>query len=799
MECYPHDIELKLGFDVIRRSIEGRLQSSAGLDVARSEFPVAGADEAAARLRSVSEWQEALRGGQSPGLAGLPDLTEELRNCTPAGSWLEPEALVGVIASLSLARHVAQFFTDRKDQFPALAASCAGVLVDADLEKTLSRIVDDQGNVRDDASPDLRRIRKQMKGQEAAIRTAAERALSAARDAGYDAGEAPTIRAGRLVIPVRVEGRRKLSGSIVDTSASGKTAFLEPEECLELGNELRLLEAQERREIVRILIKVTDSIRVVSDALLQNQHLLAHHDLHRAKAHLANELDAVVPQIGNTDAIRIQRAVNPALHLLRRQAMVRGAEARPIVPLDLTLEAPERTLVISGPNAGGKSVAMKTIGLLALMLSYGVPVPCREGSVIPLFDRLMVSFGDDQSLENDLSTFSSHLESLKRIVELAGPHSLILIDEIGTGTDPAAGEAIAAAVLEHLSRQGGFIIVTTHFGGLKALAHDTPGLVNGAMRFDPDRLQPTYVFEPGVPGSSYALEIAERADFPDVLLKRAQDYFGAERSRIEELILELSKARQDVEKQSSDLSSRLRRAEAAESDHLAAKEHLESSRAAIMHQAHEKAEDLLKEANRAIENTIREIKESQAEKTKTKEARERLGTFQKEVNARKPKAAEAVKAPKPVATNDRPLEPGDSVVLDGGSAIGEILRLEDDEAVVAFELAQMHVDSSRLERVNRPKKTRQVRAVATMEPSLHITPRLDLRGYRVADALPAVEKYLDEAIRAGLRRVEILHGTGTGALRDAIRGHLRSMYVVSSIEEAPIDQGGAGVTYVVLS
>ncbi|MGA7304816.1 MAG: Smr/MutS family protein [Rhodothermales bacterium] len=799
MECYPHDIELKLGFDVIRRSIEGRLQSSAGLDVARSEFPVAGPDEASARLRSVSEWQEALRGGQSPGLAGLPDLTEELRNCTPAGSWLEPEALVGVIASLSLARHVAQFFTDRKDQFPALAASCAGVLVDADLEKTLSRIVDDQGNVRDDASPDLRRIRKQMKGQEAAIRTAAERALSAARDAGYDAGEAPTIRAGRLVIPVRVEGRRKLSGSIVDTSASGKTAFLEPEECLELGNELRLLEAQERREIVRILIKVTDSIRVVSDALLQNQHLLAHHDLHRAKAHLANELDAVVPQIGNTGAIRIQRAVNPALHLLRRQAMVRGAEARPIVPLDLTLEAPERTLVISGPNAGGKSVAMKTIGLLALMLSYGVPVPCREGSVIPLFDRLMVSFGDDQSLENDLSTFSSHLESLKRIVELAGPHSLILIDEIGTGTDPAAGEAIAAAVLEHLSRQGGFIIVTTHFGGLKALAHDTPGLVNGAMRFDPDRLQPTYVFEPGVPGSSYALEIAERADFPDVLLKRAQDYFGAERSRIEELILELSKARQDVEKQSSDLSSRLRRAEAAESDHLAAKEHLESSRAAIMHQAHEKAEDLLKEANRAIENTIREIKESQAEKTKTKEARERLGTFQKEVNARKPKAAEAVKAPKPAATNDRPLEPGDSVVLDGGSAIGEILRLEDDEAVVAFELAQMHVDSSRLERVNRPKKTRQVRAVATMEPSLHITPRLDLRGYRVADALPAVEKYLDEAIRAGLRRVEILHGTGTGALRDAIRGHLRSMNVVSSIEEAPIDQGGAGVTYVVLS
>lgn len=799
MECYPVDIELKLGFDVVRRSIEGRLQSNAGLDAARTERPVAHPEEASSRLQAVSEWQEALQEGQSPGLSDLPDLTEPLRNITPAGSWLEPEDLVRVQAALALARNVSSFFTGRRERFPALARVCDALFVDANLEKSLARIVDEQGNIRDDASPDLRRIRKQIQSQESAIREAAERALKAAREAGYDGGEAPTVRGGRIVIPVRVEGRRKLAGAIVDTSASGRTAFLEPDECLDLANELRLLEAQERREIVRILIRITDSIRDVADALMNNQQVLARHDLDRAKAHLANELDAAVPQIGDGASLRIEGAVNPALQLLRKQAGAKGGAVRRVVPLDLALEAPDRTLVISGPNAGGKSVAMKTIGLLALMLSYGIPVPCREGSIIPLFGRLMVSFGDDQSLENDLSTFSSHLESLKWIVEHADERSLILIDEIGTGTDPAAGEAIAQAVLEHLSVRAGFTVVTTHFGALKALAHEAPGMLNGAMRFDPNLLEPTYVFEPGLPGSSYALEIAERAAFPDFLLEKAQRYFGEERSRIEELVLELSKARQEVEKRSAELSERLRRAEAAEKEHRSSKEQLDSTRSAILRQAHEKADELLKEANRAIERTIREIKEAQAEREKTREAREELDAFKKEMSARKPKPPDAPRREKPEQRSDKALEPGDSVVLDDGSAVGKVIELDGDEAVVAFDLARMQVERSRLKRVDRPSRTSKERAVTTAEPMLHVTPRLDLRGYRVAEAIPAVEKYLDEAIRAGLRRVEILHGTGTGALREAIRNHLESMVEVSSVEEAPVDQGGAGVTYVVLS
>ena len=798
MKFHPVDIESKLGFDVVRSSIEGRLQTATGLDAARSESPSSHPDRVSEGLRAVSEWQRALKEGQSPGLSGLPDLTETLRDVTPAGSWIEPQGILDVVASLTLARHVAGYFASRVEQFPSLASTASELFHDAALEKSLSRVVDEQGNMRDDASPDLRRIRKQIRNQEASIRAAAERALKAARDAGYDAGEAPTVRGGRIVIPVKVEGRRKLPGSIVDTSTSGKTAFLEPEECVEYGNELRLLEGQERREVVRILIGVTDGIRAVSHAVLHSQKVLASLDLLRAKAHLANELDAVVPEIGDGTMIRIDRAVNPTLLLLRKEAAGRGIQMRPVVPLDLTLEGPDRTLVVSGPNAGGKSVAMKTVGLFAMMLSYAVPIPCREGSIVPIFDALMVVLGDDQSLENDLSTFSSHLENLKLVVERAGPKALILIDEIGAGTDPAAGEAIARAVLEYLSQQGGFTIVTTHFGGLKAFAHDTPGMVNGAMRFDPDLLEPAFVFEPGVPGSSYALEIAERAKFPRFLLEKAHEHFGGERTRIEELILTLSRARQDAEKKSAELAERLRIAHVAEEAHHAAKVRLDESRDAVLRKAHEKAEKLLEQGNRVIEQTIREIKESQAEKAKTRDARTKFEGFRREVEESKPLEPPVDSGRESALDRNAPLAPGDNVVLDGGNAIGEVLSVGGEEVVVAFELAQMNVDRRRLRRVAGPSKPKRQR-MSIGEPHLHIQSRLDLRGFRVGEAISAVERYIDDAIRMGLHRVELLHGTGTGALRQALRSHLASMPDVASFEEAPIEHGGAGVTYVVLS
>jgi DNA mismatch repair protein MutS2 len=797
VECYPSDIESKLGFDVVRRSVEGRLQTEVGLEAARKETPSSDLDVVKERLQLAAEWQDALESNQAPGMAGLPDLRDSLRSVAPAGSWLEPVAVLDVMASLRLAREVARAIGSHAERFPAIAQSCQDLFVDPDLEKALGRVVDEQGGVKDDASPDLRRIRKQIRNQEGAMRRAAERALKTAREAGYGAGDAPTVRGGRAVIPIKIEGRRKLPGSIVDTSTSGKTAFLEPEECVDLGNELRLLESQERREIVRILIDVTDDIRAVAAAILGNQEILANQDVYRAKAHLARELEAVVPEISEGAVLRLDRGVNPALFLLRREAAARGEVDRPVIPLNLTLEEPHRTLVISGPNAGGKSVAMKTVGLFMLMTAYGIPIPCREGSSIPLTDRLMVVLGDEQSLENDLSTFSSHLGHLKTVVEKSGPNTLILIDEIGTGTDPAAGEAIARAVLEHLSQRGGLTIVTTHFGGLKAFAQDADGTVNGAMRFDPERLEPVFEFELGMPGSSYALEIAERTEFPQPLLEKARALFGDDRTQIEALILELSRTREEFERRSSKLAERLAAAEESRDRHQAARERLDASRDAVLREAHEKAERVLKEANRTVENTIREIKESQADKARTRVAREQLDEYRAELASKRPKRPKR-RSSTPAKEHADELEPGDSVVMDEGSAVGEVMELKGRRALVAFDLTQITVDKTRLQKVATGSKRKRSTS-RPVGPALEMQPRLDIRGYRVHEAIPALDKYIDDALRSGLQRVEVLHGTGTGALREAVRDHLADMAVVVSVEEAPVDQGGAGVTYVFLS
>jgi len=797
VECYPSDIENRLGFDVVRRNIDVRLQTSVGRTALVTERPDSTRSQVSERLKLVSEWQEALAAGQAPGFSGLPDLSEAFRRIAPAGSWLEPLDLLDVVASLTVARQVEEYFSARSERFPAVSAVTSGLFSDHGLEKSLDRVVDDQGVVRDDASPELRRIRKQIRNQEGSIRNAAERALRAARDAGYDGGEAPTIRGGRMVIPVKTEGRRKLPGSIVDTSTTGKTAFLEPEECVELSNELRLLEAQERREIVRIMVSVTDTVRDVADAMLNNQQILGEQDVLRAKATLANEIEAIVPEIGDGSEIRLIAGANPALLLLRKESSVQGQKSRPVIPLTLHLTRPEATLVVSGPNAGGKSVAMKTVGLFALMLAHGMPVPCRDGSIVPLFGRLMVVLGDDQSLENDLSTFSSHLESLKSVVETADRNTLVLVDEIGTGTDPAAGEAIATAILEHLTSVGAFTIVTTHFGGLKAFAHSATGMVNGAMRFDPEKLEPDFVFEKGVPGSSYAIEIAERASFPHDLLERARGHFGAERTQIEELILELSRSKQELAERSGELETTLAAARDSERRHKEARQELDASRDAILRSANDKAESLLKEANRRIENTIREIKEAQAEKAKTREARQELDTFRKTVEQKASKTKPA-KTSSDTGAQQRPLEVGDFVSMEGGTATGRIVRMQNGDAVVAFDVGELHVEHSKLRRAGPPKKSKNPVSISG-SPILDIEPRLDLRGYRVADAILAVEKYLDDALRVGMARVEILHGTGTGALREAVRVHLRGLKQVRSVEEAPVDQGGAGVTYVFLS
>ena len=465
----------------------------------------------------------------------MPDLRDILVRITPAGSWVNPDEAVDVATLLATARQVFEYFTGHQDVCPQLAQDARGLTPDRDLEKRIDRMFTESGNLRDDASPELHRIRRQMRSTEQKLRKAASSAMSEAQKSKMAAADEPTIRGGRIVIPIKAEAKRKLDGLVVDSSATGQTVFLEPQACVELNNDLRLLEGRERREIVRILQSLTDQIREIRPGLESNQTLLTEFDVWRAGARLAAELNCENPEIVDIENLEIRAAVNPALALHRIRAGSRPDD-HGVVPLSLSLGGDARVLLISGPNAGGKSVAMKTVGLLAMMLSHGLPVPAAEGTSIPLFDRLFADIGDEQSMETDLSTFSSHLQRLKQIVDQSDDRSLVLIDELGTATDPAAGAAIAQAVIEHLVHVDAFAVVTTHFGALKAYADQADGVVNGAMAFDQTSLSPTYVFKPGLPGSSFAFEIAGRTAFPEKILRRARELAGSQESSLEHLL-----------------------------------------------------------------------------------------------------------------------------------------------------------------------------------------------------------------------------------------------------------------------
>ncbi len=802
MDCFPADIELKLGFDIVRT----RLTELADTELGRSEIGTLEtlSDRASVeyRLALIGEWRESIESGEQPGLHGVPDLLGLLTRIRPAGSWATPEEALDVVSALRTARLVKSYFSSRSSAYPNCAIDSSTLEPDRRLETAIGDLFDESGDLRDGASPELRKIRKQITNTELQLRRTAAEALNEAQAARFAAGDEPTIRAGRTVIPIKAEAKRKLTGIIVDTSATGQTVFVEPQQCIDLNNERRLLEGQERREIVRILEGITDEIRERRSSLERNQHVLIRFDVIRACARLGIELSAIVPTISDDGLIDIRSGLNVALTLVRRKSREPGHDLD-VVPLDLSLSVENAVLLISGPNAGGKSVAMKTIGLFALMLAHGLPLPADEGTAIPLYDRLCVDIGDEQSIETDLSTFSSHLQRLKHIVESSDEGTLVLIDELGTATDPTAGAAIAQAVMEHLVRVGATAIVTTHFGALKAFADEAAGVANGAMMFDRDNLSPTYVFEPGIPGSSFAFQIAERTSFPPAILSRAQELAGSEESTMEDLLAKLEFAKRRAVEEEALLAKRLSEAEDATQEARDARQRIVESRDKILAMAEERAESLLKEANRTIERTVREIREAQAERKRTVKAREQITALRDTIKAK----AEIRKRRRPADPRPtepgRPLARGDQVVLDGGEAVGEVESIEQGSVIVTFGSMQTRVASSRLTRVGGAKRQEvqvsQARSTTATDGALPaVRRRQDVRGYRVAEAIPEVEKFIYAAVRDGLGRVEILHGTGTGALRMALQEHLKSMIEVDRVSDAPIEQGGAGVSIVIL-
>ena len=742
----------------------------------------------------------------------------------------------------NIVRYLSPQTEDEEVPYPALNRLTEGVMTFPATIRRIDSILDKFGKIKDSASMTLAGIRhEQEKTQGSISRTLYTILHAAQKDGIVEKDAAPTMRDGRLVIPVAPQVKRRINGIVHDESATGKTVFIEPTEVVEANNKVRQLEAEERREIIRILTVFTDEIRPHVKEILDSYQFLAQIDLIYAKAEWAKLTKAFEPEVEDKPHMDWIRAIHPLLQLSLEK------QGKKVVPLDILLTQEKRILIISGPNAGGKSVCLKTTGLLQYMLQCGLPIPVGDRSTCGLFKSIMIDIGDEQSIENDLSTYSSHLMNMKQMMKQANEPSLLLIDEFGGGTEPTIGGAIAEAMLKQFWKKQTFAVITTHYQNLKHFAEDHPGVVNGAMLYDRHEMQALFQLSIGQPGSSFAIEIARKTGIPEEVIKDASDIVGSEYIQSDKYLQDIVRdkrywegKRQTIHQHEKSLEGHIQRYESN-------LEEIERERKQILRRAQQQAEELLAEANRKIENAIREIKEAQAEKERTRQIREELQEFREQVTsddqqglmseedfskklrqmeerkARKAKrkqekgeqerlASEKLAAHAKASTADqnRPLEKGDAVRIKGTNSIGEIETIQGKLVTVIFGGLRSKVKLEQLERADASKVAKpaamkhadlatNISRITrdTMEDHRHNYHQdLDVRGMRGDEALNAVMHFLDDSILVGMPRVRILHGTGTGALRQLIRQYLSTVPNVSHYRDEHVQFGGAGITVV---
>ena len=802
MLVYPSSAVTALGFDAVLETLRDYVVSSIGLELldAEDSFDEIGALREA--LNRVAEFQALLRFDDPFNLTGIADTPALLANAGPQGSYLEGEGLRLVLASLACARITKSYLHTRNQKYPLLAGIAESLASFPDLEKYIESRIDERGEVREDATPRLRELNRRKFRIENSLRRAIHDELKRASESGHAADSQPTVRGGRMVLPIRAEAKRKVQGFVHDESATGHTVFIEPASCLEGNNELVGIEAEIRREIVAVLRETTSEVVQSRREINANASILAVLDVLAAKAKLANRIGGIVPTVTMERTVELIDARNPELAL----AASSGDATRVVIPLTLKLGGDDHTLIITGPNAGGKTVALKTIGLFALLLAHGIPVPADDRTVFPFTSKLLVDIGDEQSIENDLSTYSAHIVRMAGMIEKAGSGSIVLIDEAGTGTDPVEGGAIAQAALESLGASGALTVATTHHNSLKAFAHDTPGIVNGSMVFDVESLSPTFRFRMGIPGSSYGLEIARRSGLSDSVLLRARELVGEDTRSVEDLLNTLEARLQGLQEQQERYERSAGEAEHSKEKYESRATQIKEERERIIAAAHAEAAAVLKSANARVENTIREIREAQADKDATRRARALLDDAREkeEEKVRVRVERKAKKQPRRDAGAE-PIAVGDQVLVDDGSTAVEVLAIDGKSAEVAFAAGRMRVSLDRLRKVAGKRAQRvDVRRVQETTSRGDLTTgiieqRLDVRGARVDEALGKVTRLVDEAVAAGLDSVEILHGKGTGALRAAIRENLLARRDVRAADDAPFELGGSGVTVVALS
>ncbi len=786
---YPGDVEIKLGFDVIRQRLNSHCLSTLGTELIDQLVFLNNTTAIRTLVQQTHEFKQIFLRGDTFPSAQYFDPSSAFSKASIEGSYLEETDFLRIAYSIQTILSCRDYLLKNHETCPELVRLAGPVKLSGAVANRILSIIDDTASIKDSASAELGRIRKKLRDEQGRLRKLIDQVYRYAIGQHWvPEGALPTIRGGRLVIPIVAEHKRKLKGFILDESATGQTVFMEPAEVLEANNEIRDLEHAEKREVIKILLHLTDVLRKELPELHEAYKFLAKMDFTRAKAKLALELEADMPIISDKPALRWMNAMHPLLHLT-----LKGK--RDLIPLNIDLSETDRMLLVSGPNAGGKSVCLKTVGLLQYMLQCGLLIPVSPDSTCGIFDHLFIDIGDQQSLENDLSTYSSHLKNLAYFIKLGDQRTLVLMDELGSGTDPNFGGAIAQAVLHSLLKNKVWGVATTHYYNLKVFADQQLGIRNAAMRFDEEKMMPLYVLDIGKPGSSFALEIARKTGVPQETLMEAQELAGSELVGLEKLVRSLEKERNMVtekaailEQQETELKSLLQRYEHLTGD-------LESRKKQILDKAKEDAKQLLLQTNREIEKTIRHIRENQAQKSETMKVRKSLEELTKKVQAPSAKRIPGLLT--------EPIKPGDRVRIIGQEGSGIVLSVKGKSAMVQLGELKSKVEINKLERADAHQVMDVVRSSRTSGLSLldkraGYSSTLDVRGKRVEEVGPLLDQFLDTSVLLGQGEIKILHGKGEGVLRTVIRDQLKHYKNVASIANEHVERGGDGITVVIL-
>jgi DNA mismatch repair protein MutS2 len=810
---YPDHIEDKIDFGAIRRLLINCCISELGKEKVYQMAFSTDYDRIVLLLKQTDEMMRILQNdGKELPVGDFFDVRPALARVKVEGLFLDESEVFGLWKALEAVRLLVAFVQQLDEGlYPTIRELLKGVDTLPAITKKIEQILNKFGKMKDSASSELTRIRRDMVTVQGRIAGTLNSILKQAKADGYVEKDVnPTMREGRLVIPVSPAFKRKINGILHDESSTGKTVYIEPAQVVEANNRVRELEGEERREMIRILAAFTDAIRPEFDRILTSQYFLGEIDFLRAKALFSITIRAIKPVVAPQCVLEWHGATHPLLFLSLKK------QGKEIAPLDIRLNSEQRILLISGPNAGGKSVCLKTVVLLQYMLQCGLPVPVRESSVSGIFERIFIDIGDDQSIENDLSTYSSHLLNMKFFIKNSNAKTLLLIDEFGTGTEPQIGGAIAEACLERFNGNKSFGVITTHYTGLKHFAEEAEGIVNGAMLYDRQHLQPLFQLSIGRPGSSFAIEIARKTGLPEDLIADASNKVGVEQLDFDKHLQDIVRDKRYWENKRRQIRQKEKKLNETLEKYETELNSIDKQRKDMLSKAKTEAQSLLSEANAKIENTIRIIKESEAEKERTKTVRRELRAFKdsisnedagqscadksagKQLKAKKKQLHDSCQHPEKFAT-------GDTVRLKGENVVGTILELHDRQAVVVFGALKSTVKLSQIERCGKSQPKNEARKYGhpssgssdeVRRRKMNFRTEIDVRGMRGDEALQAVTYFIDDAVMVGIGSVRILHGTGTGALRQLIRQYLAAVADVKHYHDEHVQFGGTGITVV---